>query len=210
MKNEAFVYVIESPGANDLLIDRIEGKALTETLNIAGIDSSYSLAINKDSFIKSVEKNLLNAIEYWEKYPILHISAHGDKDGKGIYFSDGVFMSWEELTILLEPLCTAMPGKLIICMSVCYGSKASRMAYVTKKTPFGALVANKQAVNWDDAAVAFITFYHLLFKGMELEKCVTAMKHASGDDNFIVLSGKRLRIAKIAVKLVLEQLKNKS
>ena len=41
----------------------------------------------------------------------------------------------------------------------------------------------------DDAAVAYIAFYHRFFKGTRLKRCVEAMKIASGDDNFSVYFG---------------------
>ena len=50
---------------------------------------------------------------------------------------------------------------------------------------FWALVGNTASAMWSDAAVAYISFYHLFFKGFDLHKCVDSMKLASADHNFV-------------------------
>jgi len=62
-----------------------------------------------------------------------------------------------------------------------------------KDYPFWALVGNSQSALWSDAAVAYITFYHLFFKGIAVEQCVDRMRVASGDDNFMVFTGQSLK-----------------
>ena len=43
------------------------------------------------------------------------------------------------------------------------------------------------------AAVGYITFYHLFFKGQDVFTCVNAIKVSSADSNFIVINGKHTR-----------------
>jgi hypothetical protein len=62
--------------------------------------------------------------------------------------------------------------------------------YEDDEPSFWALVGNTKSSTWADAAVAYITFYHLFFKGIALERCVETMKEASGDGNFEWRSGK--------------------
>lgn len=65
--------------------------------------------------------------------------------------------------------------------------------YEDAEVPFWALVGNTADTGWSDAAVAYITFYHLLFKGKDVASCVEAMKVASGDSNFVVFSGQHAK-----------------
>lgn len=54
---------------------------------------------------------------------------------------------------------------------------------------FGVLVSNTTGVSWADAAVAYVAFYHRLFRGSSVAEATGAMKSASGDQNFILLPG---------------------
>ncbi len=184
-----FVFIIESPSAEDILDGRTEGRALNEVLRIAGTDNYYSLAISREMFCEALRNRLQDALQYFpEKNPILHISAHGNPNGIG--FSNGDYVEWNELRAALAPLNNAMQGGLLICMSSCFGSSGCRMAMNEQNDqPFGALVGNTSNASWADASVAYVAFYHRLFRDGDLEASVEAMKVASGDDNFLCWYG---------------------
>ncbi|MFW6195507.1 MAG: hypothetical protein ACOC5M_03185 [Chloroflexota bacterium] len=65
--------------------------------------------------------------------------------------------------------------------------------YTDNEPPFWALVGNSGLALWADAAVGYITFYHLFFKGVPLRRCVDAMKVASADQNFMAHLGHETR-----------------
>lgn len=187
-----FVHIIESPSADDLLDGRTEGRILSEILDLAGIPYCYSLVTNLETFDRALDERLLDAFEEYQLPPILHLSMHGDKNG--IVLSDNTVLAWDGLRELLTPLNNEMEGELLICMSSCFGSSGSRMAmHEDTAQPFWALVGNKHSVSWEDAAVAYVTFYHLLFKGIPVEECVDRMKLASNDNNFGVWSGHEIK-----------------
>ena len=56
--------------------------------------------------------------------------------------------------------------------------------YEDSEPTFWALVGNTGSPTWADAAIAYISFYHLFFKGLPLDMCVGSMKVASNDHNF--------------------------
>ena len=56
--------------------------------------------------------------------------------------------------------------------------------YDDQEPHFWALVGNLASPSWADAAIAFVSFYHLFFKGLDIETCVNSMKVASGDHQF--------------------------
>lgn len=183
-----FVHIIESPSSRDLLDGRTEGRALGEALTLAEVPHWYSLAIDKAALRDALGPRLLEAWRTLSKLPILHFSMHGNQDG--VELSNGEFLSWHDLRELLLPLNRAMGGGLLICMSSCFGASGCRMAMYSDNEPsFWALVGNTRSVPWADAAVGYVTFYHLFFKGVGVEKGVEAMRVASGDSNFIVMSG---------------------
>lgn len=189
---EGFVYVIESPSNIDLLDGRTEGHALTESLKLAKIPSWYSLAADKASLSVALGERLNQAWQYWQKSPVLHLSMHGSPDG--IQLTSGEFITWHELRTMLIPLMNAMQGGLLVCMSTCFGSSGCRMAmYNDSSATFWGLVGNSLATPWADAAVGYISFYHLLFRGVEIGCCVESMKVASGNHNFQLHSGHNLQ-----------------
>lgn len=187
-----FVHIIESPSANDLLDGRTEGRSLSEVLNLAEIPHCYNLVTNLETLNIALDTRLLEAAEECGLDPILHLSMHGDKDGVGL--TDGTRLSWSKLRTLLAPLTNEMEGGLLICMSSCFGSAGCRMAmHGGTDQPFLALVGNNESVLWEDAAVAYVTFYHLLFKGIAIDQCVERMKWASDDHNFDVKWGHEVK-----------------
>jgi hypothetical protein len=117
---------------------------------------------------------------------------HGNDSGVALTSEE--FLSWEELHAELAPLLNAMNGGLLICMSSCFGFAGCRMAMNTSKDhAFWAIVGNSGSVDWSDAAVAYITFYHQFFKETPIEQCVRLMGEASGDKNFLQVQGHALK-----------------
>ena len=191
-KPEFFVHIIESPSANDLLDGCTEGRSLGEIFTLAKIPHCYNLATNKETFKYALLNRLIEAYNYYKKYPIRHLSLHGNQEGVGL--TDKTFLSWAELQKLIAPLTNDMQGGLLICMSSCFGASGCRMAmYEGEDQPFWALVGNKSEVSWKDAAIAYATFYHLWFKGFPVEECVNRMKLASDNFYFDLLSGHKVK-----------------
>lgn len=190
---DEFVYIIESPSDSDLLEGRTEGRVLSEALRLAGICHKYNLATTKNTFSTALYEGLLEACnQYPSRFPILHLSMHGDNDG--VSLTDGTNLSWETLRCYLTPLTNAGEGHLLICMSSCFGASGCRMAmHEGTDQPFWALVGNAGSASWEDAAVAYVTFYHLFFKDLALHECVERMKMASNDSNFIYHSGHHVK-----------------
>ncbi len=190
MAIKGFVYVIESPAPHDLLDGRTEGRVLTEALLLAGIPHWYSLASDRAMLLESLGNRLREASRHHNNklLPILHLSMHGSH--QGVALTNGEFISWYDLRGLLLPLVQAMQGSLLVCMSSCFGSAGCRMAMYQDNEPhFWALVGNTASATWADAAIAYISFYHLFFKGFDIKICVDSMKVASGDHNFTFFLG---------------------
>lgn len=188
-----FVYVIESPADTDLLDGRSEGRALCEALRLAGIPHWYSLVTTPRTFEQSLNDRLMQALQANPgRLPILHLSMHGNNEG--IQLSNGHFLQWAQLRQSLAPLTNSMQGTLLIAMSSCMGGSGCRMAmHEDQDHPFWALIGNSGEALWADAAVAYITFYHLFFKGVAIDECVSRMRLASNDQRFMHFVGADIR-----------------
>jgi hypothetical protein len=193
MTTPLFVYIIESPSAEDLLEGRAEGRALSEVLALAGIPYSYNLVTNLETWNIALGSRLQDADNcYPGRVPILHLSLHGNE--RGVALTDDTVFLWNQLKKELTPLNNKMEGSLLICMSSCFGAYGRRMARDNSTdNPFYALVGSSNKVSWPDAAVAYVTFYHLLFKGISIDECVEKMKLASHNNDFGVWRGSEIK-----------------
>jgi hypothetical protein len=199
--SRGLVFIVESPSANDLLDDRVEGRALCSALQLAEIPHAYSLVTTRKALEDSLFERLprlMQLPQFLDRLPILHLSMHGNNEGVGL--TDGNVLTWDELRELITPLMNVMSGGLLICMSSCFGIGGCRMVMnQTADHPFWAIIGNKQDATWANAAVAYITFYHQFFKDNSvLDNCVNVMKQASGDTNFVYLSGHAVKLSWIA------------
>lgn len=190
---KGFVFIVESPSEDDLLDDRTEGKTLEESLKLSNTSCRYSLVTSRRSFFTAINEKLPQACKVFrDDPPIIHLSMHGNEHGIGL--TNGDFVNWDELRNALMPINNKMQQGLLICMSSCFGSAGCRMAmYSDNVKPFWALVGNNKAAKWNDAAVAYVAFYHRLFNGAAIETAVQAMKTASGDSHFCYLSGSEVK-----------------
>lgn len=193
MTTPLFVYIIESPSAEDLLEGRAEGRALSEVLELAGIPYCYNLVTNLKTWEIALGTRFQEANNYYSDLaPILHLSMHGSESG--VALTDNTVFSWNQLKKELTPLNNEMEDGLLICMSSCFGAHGRRMARDNSTdNPFYALVGNKKSFFWQDGAVAYVTFYHLLFKGIALNECVDKMKLASDNYDFDLWVGSEIK-----------------
>lgn len=194
---EGFVYIVESPSADDLLADQIEGRALCSALKLAQIPHAYSLAADLGALRKALGERLLQSLQdpqFSGRRPMLHLSMHGNDSGVGL--TSGEFLSWDDLQRELQPLMNFMRGGLLITMSSCFGFAGCKMAMnSTPDHPYWAIVGNTGKVGWSDAAVGYIAFFHQFFKQTPLERCVQVMRDASGDPNFMSLPGEAVKVS---------------
>jgi hypothetical protein len=187
-----FVHIIESPSDSDLLHGWTEGRTLCEALNIANIPYFYNLAATRKTLEESLGIRLYQAVSHHKRPPIIHLSMHGDNDG--VQLMNREFLSWEDLRKLLAPIINPLQGRLLICLSSCYGSSGCKMAmHEDEDYPFWALVGNADSASLADVVVAYTTFYHLFFKDVPVDQCVEGMRVASGNKNFQLFYGPEVK-----------------
>ncbi len=173
IKHLFHVHIIESPSADDLLINRREGELLSGALRLMDIKSQYWLAVNKDAFAKALTTVFLTHNNAAFAVPIIHLSAHGVS--QGIKLTSGEYILWSELGSMLCLINKALNGYLLLCMSSCEGYTACVMAFNNSTDmPFNALIGNKGKPLWSETLLFFTSTYHLLGKGVQIDDALKA------------------------------------
>ncbi len=185
---KAFVFIVESPSSLDLVAGRSEGRLLSESLRLDRIHQYYYLATDIGVFRRLVEAFKTIVVQGEGKIiPILHISAHASEEG--IIFTNGRQMKWSTLTKVLADVNRACKGKLILGLSCCEGNYINlALLYGTNEMPFRAVISAVGAPKWNDAAVAFVVFYHqYINKKVRISDAVSIMNEASKTDKYFLL-----------------------
>lgn len=195
-KLEFFVYVIESPNDFDLLNNRTEGNLIKNAVSLDEIPCVVRTATSKETFSWALSDGLIEAIkDLPRRLPILHISAHGNEEGLGL--TNGEIVTWNELKDRLIVLNEYFQNELILCMSSCKGLSACRMAMRIEddQYPFLGMIGNDESPTWSETAIGFATFYHHLRRGSNINNALNAMKVASGNNRFRVITSDQARKA---------------
>ena len=182
---EFFVYIVESPSPVDLYHGRSEGGLVARALALDRIPCVTRTAISPAAFRGALQVGLPEAMKrFGNRYPILHISAHGSL--QGVQLSSGDVVGWPQLRELLLPINESLGGALLLCMSACEGYSACQMAMQEQQGgphPYFAMVGNYSNPTWSDTAVSYLAFYHLLAKGHTVFDGVRAMNVVCGTED---------------------------
>jgi Peptidase C13 family len=189
---KALVFIVESPKSEDLVTGKLEGRLLSESLRLDGISQQYYLVTDVEIFRTMVEyfKRIMTAQR--NVIPILHISAHGSEDG--IAFTNGRMMKWSTLVKILVNLNQACNGKLVLSLSCCMGSYINlELIKSIEQMPFQAAISAVGSPTWNDAAVAFVVFYHqYINKRIRISDAASIMNDASASETWFMLYHARI------------------
>lgn len=185
------VCIIESP-TEDEIRDRIEeGVLIEQGLHLAGIPSLRRRVTTETEFKDALVETLDESLQNRHLFPVLHLSAHGNRYGIGL--TDGTFVSWASLERDLAIINHYLEGELHLCISSCEGYISATHAIKSDKRFWKVLVGNCGEPTWTDTAIAFASFYHLLAKGKTVEEAVAGMRAASGNGDFRAIEGDKLQ-----------------
>lgn len=201
-----FVYIVDSPSSQDLFEGYSIGMALRDTLKVIRVPVFYTLATNKNTFELAFQGKLINCINKFQTtplsnaYPFIHLCMHGANEG--IALTDNTFLNWLELRKILMSHNHIKGYDPLVCMASCNGINATNMAHAYDSA-FNFLIGNTGSVLQSDVTVAYLSFYnHIFFKNANMDQAVTAMRIASGDNNFYYANGQAIKIKSLeAIKL---------
>jgi hypothetical protein len=178
-----YVHMIESPSPDDLFARDLEGQVLSQALGLSRIEVDYHIAASKATFWQALAELLPRiSSDNTQRWPILHLSAHGSPSGLQLT-NTTESIRWTELTGYLQQINDLLQGKLILAVSSCHGTHAIQEA-LTGPKPYYALVASADTIPLSDLAVGFTAFYHMLNKTWDLNQAYNAMVVASGNSQF--------------------------
>jgi hypothetical protein len=188
---DVFVYIVESPGADDIFDGRSEGEALAASLKIVQRPHATRTAITRDQFRRAFSLNPadggvgLEVQRHNGAIPLVHLSMHGNQHGVGL--ADGSFLSWANLFEELDELNASIPAGIHLGLSSCHGYHALKQRFPNGTKPPFAVVGTPDLLPWADGLVAFTTYYHLWFRGdVSWSDTIGAMRAASGHASFDV------------------------
>ncbi len=134
-----------------------EGEIIARTLQLSGKRSAYA-------YVRSKRELSAVANEFGEsKHRYFHLSCHGVVDGKtavGFHLTTEQIKS-DDLARLLAP---HMNGRRVF-LSSCLSARSTFAATLLKESECLSVLAPMNNISFDDAAVFWTAFYHLMFKG---------------------------------------------
>lgn len=204
MKDIVKIYIIESPGPNDILDNRKEGFALSEILKLADIKNTYYSVVDRKTFSECLNRIYtdIKSIDPVLGGIVFHLSMHGNKTGIGL--TNGEFIDWTEFYKIFDEFnqrlgYITLPNKITvskfsISMSTCEGFSAHIIKDYSEYPLYTSLIGPITSVNWSDSLISFATYYHnTIHKTFGIKVAVDKMNSASGLDNvFQVSSAKEL------------------
>lgn len=185
------VFIIESPGAEDLYEGRAEGETLAKGLGLFGILCGRRQVANKAQLERAVENaaawhkgvaQLRAGSGAPERIPVLHFSGHGSHTE--FELTDRSHVSWVELMGLVSKFRQTAGQRPIVAMSACHGSFALFPMALGDESDALWLVGSRDSPEWSQTLVGYMTLYHHLGRGTVIEEAIKAMRSASGHDGF--------------------------
>ena len=151
MRSKPEVFIIESLKLCDEKKKWFEGKILADMLNLSNKKCIYYYIRTKKEFIKILNKF------YKTDYRYLHISCHANKNEMETTFDD---IPFSKLGDILKDF-----GKnRRIFLSACSMANISLANEIIPKTRCYSVLGPSMKIDFDDAAVFWTSFYHLMFK----------------------------------------------
>lgn len=147
----ANVFIIESLTFDDEKAERFEGRMLSQILSLNDKKSQYYYIRTKKELDEVLQ------IYYESEYRYLHISSHGNGNGLSLTLD---FIPFKELASILEPYISNR--RLFI--SACEMVSVDLVNEIMPKTNCLSVVGPNTDINFNDAAILWSSFYHLMFK----------------------------------------------
>lgn len=147
----ASVFIIESVGFEDEREGRLEGDILSQILRLSGKETDYRYIRTKKELKVVLDHFAQSNMRY------LHISSHGSESSIATTLDHVPF---RELGQLLRP---HLKGRRLF-ISACEAANASLARAVMPRSGCYSIVGPAGEVGFDEAAVMWAAFYHLMFK----------------------------------------------
>ena len=148
---EAKVFIVESLNFDDEQRNRFEGRFLSQILHLGEKESAYCYVQTKQEFSKSLR------LFQESQYRYLHLSCHGNNSSISTTLD---LIPFTEFGKLVRPY---MRGKRLF-LSVCSAANENLAENIIPLSGCLSVVGPARGIPFNDAAVVWASFYHLMFK----------------------------------------------
>ncbi len=165
-------------------------KRIYETVtNIDGylgpLKTNYDETRAPEVFLETL-KNIENNIRP-DSIPLIHIDAHAHKH-HGLHFSDGIFLSWDEVVEALAGINEKISNKLFLVFCACSAFFINSKLHPNSKAPFSFCVSPYSEITLAQLEDIIPNFYHALVGNNSISNAVAAcagMLHPISSDIFL-------------------------
>ena len=147
---KAEVYIIESLGFDDEE-HRKEGEIISKILRLSGNKPIYRYVRTKREFLHFIEDFEAS------RYRYLHISCHGKNDVIALTLEQYDNLSFS------KAVGSKLDGRRLF-ISACGATTRNLAECLFQEAECRSLAGPKSNINFDDAAIFWTSFYHLMFK----------------------------------------------
>jgi len=170
------LFIIESLTLDDEAHDRQEGEILSRMLRLAGKTKT------KYFYIRT-KRELEEIIDLFDEsgYRYLHLSCHANDTEMSTTFDD---VSFKQLGEMLGP---CLENRRVF-VSACKMANSKLAKQLLPGSGCYSLIGPARAINFDDAAAFWVSFYHLMFRANErgmgrkdLQWCITELAALYGE-----------------------------
>jgi hypothetical protein len=173
-KTEPGVFIIESLDFDDEQAGRFEGRILRDMLKLSEKKVEYWYVRTWKELKQDIFKRFRDSgLRY------LHLSCHGHPDHISLTLDDVAF---EEFGPELSPYL----AKRRLFVSACEVVNEAFAAAVNASNECYSVIGPDEDIRFDDAAVMWVSFYHLMLKDAnamkshEIKKVITKLKNTFG------------------------------
>lgn len=114
------------------------------------------------------------------------MSCHGNDEG--LAFSNGDFLTWDQLVKVLKRFSDDLEVRPVLCVSCCQGYALREKFKALKRAPFCCLIGSVDEPSWSQTLVGFSTLYYQMGEGVNPLEAVKAVRAASMHDEFKVVA----------------------
>ncbi|MBI5015257.1 MAG: hypothetical protein HZB55_07165 [Deltaproteobacteria bacterium] len=120
-------------------------------------------------------------------YPIIHIEAHGSKDGLEV--ASGAFIAWDALRERLTAVNVACRNNLLVTMAACEGAHLFQVVKPTERAPFCGLIGPKKEIAAGELESDYSAFYSELLQSFDGNRAIEKLNNNSQEKNRYLFFG---------------------
>jgi hypothetical protein len=120
-------------------------------------------------------------------YPIIHIEAHGSKEGLKIASDE--FIAWEVFRERLAMINVACRNNLLVTMAACEGAYLFQVVKPTERAPFCGLIGPKKKIPAGELESDYSAFYSELLESLDGNRAIEKLNTNSPESHRYLFFG---------------------